>query len=137
MGYHYTTIRTPKTDNVWARPGKNFQTLQTEMQNSNHVAKQSGSFLKSQHRSTLRSSHSTPRYLSVLYCVYTLSCVQLFTTPWTAAHQAPVSMEYSSQEYQSGLPFPIPRDLPDPGIEPAPLASPAPAGRFFTTEPPG
>ena len=69
--------------------------------------------------------------------MYTLSCVQLFATPWTVAHQAPLSMEFSSQEYQNGLPLPIPRDLTDPGIEPAPLASPALAGRFFTTEPPG
>ena len=43
-------------------------------------------------------------------------------------------MKFSSQEYWSGLPFPSPGDLPDPGIEPA---SPAFAGRFFTTEPPG
>ena len=39
-------------------------------------------------------------------------------TPWTVAHQAPPSMEFSSQEYWSGLPFPSPGDLPDPGIEP-------------------
>ena len=47
-----------------------------------------------------------------------LSCVQLFATPWTVAHQAPPSVEFSRQEYQSQLPFPSPRDLPDPGIEP-------------------
>ena len=47
-----------------------------------------------------------------------LSYVQLFVTPWTVAHQAPPSMEFSSQEYWSGLPFPSPGDLPDPGIEP-------------------
>ena len=47
-----------------------------------------------------------------------LSCVQLFATPWTAACQAPVSMELCRQEYGSGLPFPSPGDLPDPGIEP-------------------
>ena len=63
-----------------------------------------------------------------------LSCVQLFATPWTVAHQAPLSMAFPRQEYWSGLPFPPPGDLPDPGIEPA---SPALAGRFFTTEPPG
>ena len=49
---------------------------------------------------------------------YWLSCVQLFVTPWTVAHQAPPSMEFSRQEYWSGLPFPSPGDLPDPGIEP-------------------
>ena len=42
----------------------------------------------------------------------------LFATPWTAACQAPLSMEFSRQEYWSGLPFPSPGDLPDPGIKP-------------------
>ena len=47
-----------------------------------------------------------------------LSHVQLFATPWTVAHQAPPSMEFSRQEYWSGLPFASPGDLPNPGIEP-------------------
>ena len=47
-----------------------------------------------------------------------LSHVQLFATLWTMAQQAPLSMEFSRQEYWSGLPFPTPVDLPDPGIEP-------------------
>ena len=47
-----------------------------------------------------------------------LSPVRLFETPWTVAHQAPPSREFSRQEYWSGLPFPSPGDLPDPGIEP-------------------
>ena len=68
----------------------------------------------------------------VCVCVCMLSCVQLFVTPWTVAHQAPLSMEFSQQEYWSGLPFPLP--LPNPGIKPM---SPALAGGFFTTEPPG
>ena len=55
-------------------------------------------------------------------------------TPWTAAHQAPLSMGFPRQEYWCGLPFPSPGDLPEPGIEPA---SPALAGKFFTMEPPG
>ena len=46
-----------------------------------------------------------------------LSRVRLFATPWTVAHQAPPSMGFSRQEYWSGLPFPSPGDLPDPGIE--------------------
>ena len=50
--------------------------------------------------------------------VKSLSRVQPFVTPWTAAYQAPPSMEFSRQEYQSGLPFPSPEDLPHPGIEP-------------------
>ena len=45
-----------------------------------------------------------------------LSHVRLFVTPWTVAHQAPPPMEFSRQEYWSGLPFPSPRDFPDPGI---------------------
>ena len=55
-------------------------------------------------------------------------------TPQTAVRQALLSMGFSRQEYWSGLPFPFPGDLPDPGIEPN---SPALAGGFFTTEPPG
>ena len=58
-----------------------------------------------------------------------LSCVWLFAIPWTVAHQAPLFMEFSRQEYWSGLPFSPPEDLPDPGIEPA---SPALAGGFCT-----
>ena len=51
-----------------------------------------------------------------------LSRVRLFVTPWTVAHKAPPSMGFSRQEYWSGLPFPSPGDLPDPGIEPRSLA---------------
>ena len=49
-----------------------------------------------------------------------LSVVQLFVTPWTVDDQAPPSMGVSRQEYWSGLPFPSPGDLPDPGIKPGP-----------------
>ena len=55
-------------------------------------------------------------------------------TLWTVACQVPLSMEFPRQEYWSGLPFLSPGDLPDPGKEPT---SPALAGGFFTTEPPG
>ena len=51
------------------------------------------------------------------------------------AHQAPLSMGFSRQDHWSGLPFPLPGDLPDPAMEPAYLVTPA--GRFFITEPPG
>ena len=61
------------------------------------------------------------------------SCVWLSVTPWTVAHQAPLSMEFSTQEYWSGFPFPPPQDLPNPWIKPTSLASPELAGRFFTT----
>ena len=60
------------------------------------------------------------------------SRVRLFVTPWTVALQAPLSMGFPRQEYWSGLPFPSPGDLPNPGMEPA---SPALAEGFFTTEP--
>ena len=63
-----------------------------------------------------------------------LSCVQLFVTPWTVAHQAPPSMEFSRQEYWSWLPFPSPGDLPDLGIEPW---SPALRADALLSEPPG
>ena len=55
----------------------------------------------------------------------------------TVARQAPLSMEFSRQEYWNGLPFPTPGDLPGPGIKPMSLASPALVGRFFTTALPG
>ena len=66
--------------------------------------------------------------------VCSLSCVWLFPTPWTVARQASLPMAFSRQEYWSGLPFPPPGDLPNPGIKPR---SPASPGRFFPTEPPG
>ena len=61
------------------------------------------------------------------------SHVHLFETLWTIAHQAPLSMGFSRHEYWSGLPFPSPGDLPNTGIEPGSLMSPALAGEFFTT----
>ena len=67
----------------------------------------------------------------VVCCV--LSRVQLFVTPLAEAYLAPLSMEFSRQEHWSGLPFPPPRNLPHSRIEPTSLASPALAGRFFTT----
>ena len=62
-----------------------------------------------------------------------LSRVRLSVTPQTVAHQVPLSMGFSRQEYRSRLPCPPPGDLPDPGVEPASLMSPASADRFFTT----
>ena len=68
-------------------------------------------------------------------CVHakSLSCGHLSATLWTIAHQAALSMGFSRQKYWSGLPWPPPEDLPDPGVKPASLASPALAGGFFTT----
>ena len=62
-----------------------------------------------------------------------LSHVQFFVTPWTVAHQAPLSMGFLRQEFWSGLPCPPPGDLPDPRVEPTSLMSSALADRFFTT----
>ena len=74
-------------------------------------------------------------YIQNLYmCVFSrFSCVWLVATLWTVICQAPLSMRFSRQEHWSGLPCPSPGDLPDPGIEPASLMSPALAGGFFTT----
>ena len=63
-----------------------------------------------------------------------LSRFQLFGTPWTVAYQGPLSMEFSREEYWSGLPFPSPGDLPNPGIEPG---SPALQAGALSSEPPG
>ena len=63
-----------------------------------------------------------------------LSCIWFFTTLWTVAHQAPLPMGFFRQEYWSGLPFPSPGDLLDPGIELASPESPALADKFFTTD---
>ena len=66
--------------------------------------------------------------------LYHFTCILLFATLWTIAHQAPLFMEFSRQEYWSGLPFPSPGDLPNPGIEPG---SPALQADSLPTEPPG
>ena len=64
--------------------------------------------------------------------VKSLSHVRLFATPWTVAHQVPLSVEFSRQEYWSGLPFPSAGDLPEPGIEPL-----SPALQANLSKPPG
>jgi len=77
----------------------------------------------------------SPLFYSVGICACVLnhfSCIWLFATLWTVTRQAPLSMGFCRQEYWSGLPCPPPGDLPDPGLEPPPLMSPALAGGFFT-----
>ena len=69
-----------------------------------------------------------------MYEVKSLSRVRLFATPWTVAYQAPPSMGFSRQECWSGLPFPSPGDLPNPGIKPG---SPALQADALPSEPPG
>ena len=85
-----------------------------------------------------KASHVPDRCVCV--CAQSLSHVWFFVTPWTVACQAPLSMRFSTQEYWSGLLFPPPEDLPNPGIKLESLESQASsvlAGRFFTTVPPG
>ena len=73
------------------------------------------------------------QYIMYVCVCESLCCVWLFVTPWTVAHQAPLSMGFSRQEYCSGLPFPSPGNLPDPRIEPG---SPALQVDFLPSEPP-
>ena len=72
-----------------------------------------------------------PRRHHPLSPMYMLSRAQLFATPCTVAHQAPLSLGFPRQEYWIGLPLPSPGDLPDPGIKPVSLVSPALPGEFF------
>ena len=77
------------------------------------------------------------KYRGLAFVLSYFSHVQLIVTLWTVACQAPLFMGFSRQEYWSGLSCPLSGDLPDPGIKPASLLSPALAGGFLTTEPPG
>ena len=80
------------------------------------------------------SFHSVISLFVLKVKVKLLSRVRLFATPWTIAYQASLSMGFSRQEYQSGLPFPSPGDLPNPGIEPR---SPTLQADALPSEPPG
>ena len=73
----------------------------------------------------------------MLMCAKSLSHIQLFASLWIVAYQAPLSKELSRQEYWSGLPFPSPGDLPDPGIEPSRLMSHALAASSLPLAPSG
>ena len=79
-------------------------------------------------------STSPTRVICCCYCLIAKSCPILLWPPWAVIHQVPWFMVFPRQEYWSELPFPTPGDLPNPGIKPA---SPALAGGFFTTAPPG
>ena len=82
------------------------------------------------------SSNLCQQFVCVCVCAHALSHVQLSVTPWTVACQAPLSTGFSRQEYRSGLPFPSPGGLPDPGIKPL-SPSLALVGKFFTNAPCG
>ena len=83
-----------------------------------------------------KSKQKAERARHILDKVKSLSRVKLFAVLWTVACQAPLSVEFSRQEYWSGLPFPTPGDLPNTEIKPASLAFPALKGGFSTTVPP-
>ena len=85
-------------------------------------------------RLTVSSSYIPHLVKLTCACSVTHPVVSDSAIPWTVAHQSPLFMEFSRQEYWSGLPYPTPGDLPNQRIEPA---SPALAGRFFTAVPPG
>ena len=88
------------------------------------------------HQAPLSMEFSRQRYW-LLLLLSRFSRVWLCANPQTAAHQAPLSLGFSRQGHWSGLPFPSPGDLPDPGVESKSLASPALAGGFFTITPSG
>ena len=79
--------------------------------------------------------HCVPQFIGLNGgCLFLSHLVMFdFVTPWAVAHQAPLSMGFSRQEYWSGLPFPSPGDLPHPGIDLMSLISPGLTGEFFTT----
>ena len=88
------------------------------------------------HRTILQLKYSIYKSYLKTHCVYVLccfSCIQLFATLCAVAHQTPLSMGFSRQEYWSALPCPSPGDLPDPGIKLMFLISPALTGGFFRT----
>ena len=83
---------------------------------------------------TLSITHKRWLHLSASFATESCSVASNSATPWTVAHQTPLSMEFSRQEYWNGLPFPSPRDLPNSGIEPR---SPALQVDYLPSEPPG
>ena len=103
-----------------------------------------GHSVRGLHAASSRPAGHTPPHcdyeMAGHVCACTRSVASDSATPWAAARQAPLSSEFTKQEYWSGLPFPASGDLPDPGIEPAsPVApvAPALAGEFVTSEPLG
>ena len=81
--------------------------------------------------------NTTKHNINLIFLLSHFSCVWPFVTPWNIACQASLSMRFSRPENWSGLPCPSPGDLPDPGIKPGSLMSPALAGRFLALAPLG
>ena len=141
LGHHISLIRTNKLQrlNKSSQFGLGFLSLATKR----ILTKAEGENAKWQFDSY--HLESPVKKKKNFYQLMWLSLVFMLSHGWLwdsmdCTLQAPLSMEFSRQEYWSGLPFPTPQDLPNPGIEltsPASPAIPALAGRFFTTAPPG
>ena len=115
-------VRTSKTDSLFKAVIPSSTTEAQAWHSAQHTRR----------RATIYSTFT--KWWAGCCAVHTLSRVWLCAIPWTVARQAPLSLEFSRQEYWSGLPFPSPGDLPHGGTE---RASPTLAGRFFTNKPPG
>ena len=121
--------------------------LQKELKTNNNNTNKEGSMCHSQRKKIkivgITATFALPQnsifpslFLSLsLNTVLCLVMSNSFATPWPEAHQAPLPMEVSRQEYWSGVPFPTAGDLPNPRVKPTSLVSPALAGEFFTTMP--
>ena len=119
---------------IWANSGRQWRTGEPGMLQS-MVSQRVG--LCEKLTNTQNESHHDPwnsmeKFLCMYVCVCAQSCLTLATLR-TAALQAPQSMKFFRQEYWSRWPFPFPGDLPDQGIKPSSLVSPALAGGFFTS----
>ena len=97
----------------------------------------SSSSNKTKQKQYCNTFNKDKKYICVCVCVCAQPCPALCDPVYCKDHQASLSMEFSRQEYGSVLSLPTPGDLPDTGVEPKSLASPALAGRSFITEPPG
>ena len=134
---------------MWILPPNDYLYLHTRLNTNKFLSKSTP--LHMYLYLSLRYTHQHTKWISTLsHCtkypsglnIYTLpahilSHVWLSVTPWTVARQPSLFMELSREEYWSGLPFPTPGGLPNPGIEPISLVSSAMPGRFFTTILPG
>ena len=126
----YSTAFVLKNTRNWASKGL--------FESTNMLSRKQGNYFQKKKTSkstcttiSLQCTEQVPSHTKVK--VKSLSRVRLFVTLWTVARQAPLSTGFSRQEYWSGLPFPSPGDLPDPGIKPG---SPALEANALTSEPP-
>ena len=120
----------------WAREGneKHMLGLGEAKQGAEYWGRSAGAIINLRASLMVQMVKNLPAMQEWKWKCWSLSRVWLFATPWTVAHQAPLSMKFSRQEYWSGLPFPSPGDPPNPGIK---LASPALQDDSLPSEPPG